>query len=38
MVRAKKWIMKKHFDGFPKESDFELVEEELPSLKPGGKH
>ncbi|XP_003227370.1 prostaglandin reductase 1 isoform X1 [Anolis carolinensis] len=35
MVRAKTWILKKHFDGFPKHSDFELKETELPPLKDG---
>jgi len=36
-MKAKKWILAKHFDGVPKESDMELVEEELPSLSDGGK-
>ncbi|XP_062984604.1 prostaglandin reductase 1 [Elgaria multicarinata webbii] len=35
MVRAKCWILKKHFEGFPKQSDFELKEVELPPLKDG---
>ncbi|XP_033029369.1 prostaglandin reductase 1 [Lacerta agilis] len=35
MVRAKIWILKKHFEGFPKHSDFELKEVELPPLKDG---
>lgn len=38
MVTTKKYIMVKHFDGLPKLSDFEIVEEVLPSLKDGGKH
>ncbi|NWS27908.1 PTGR1 reductase, partial [Polioptila caerulea] len=36
MVIAKAWVLKKHFDGFPKTSDFDLKEIELPSLKDGG--
>ncbi|XP_042305881.1 prostaglandin reductase 1-like [Sceloporus undulatus] len=35
MVRAKTWILKKHFEGFPKQSDFELKVAELPPLKDG---
>ncbi|KAM6908883.1 prostaglandin reductase 1-like [Xenentodon cancila] len=35
MVQAKSWILLKHFDGFPKEGDFELKEEELPEPKDG---
>ncbi|XP_077598826.1 prostaglandin reductase 1-like [Stigmatopora nigra] len=35
MVRAKTWILTKHFDGFPKESDFQLKTEELPEPKDG---
>ncbi|XP_051284731.1 prostaglandin reductase 1 [Dicentrarchus labrax] len=35
MVQAKTWILKKHFDGFPKDSDFELKVEELPEPKDG---
>ncbi|XP_069677673.1 prostaglandin reductase 1-like isoform X1 [Periplaneta americana] len=33
MVKAKKFVLVKHFVGEPKESDLELVEEELPPLK-----
>jgi len=33
MVKGQKWVLKHHFSGPPKESDFELVEEELPELK-----
>lgn len=36
MVTAKAWVLKKHFDGFPKTSDFELKKIELPNLKDGG--
>ncbi|XP_040039016.2 prostaglandin reductase 1 [Gasterosteus aculeatus] len=35
MVRAKTWILAKHFDGFPKDSDFELKVEELPAPRDG---
>lgn len=35
MVQAKFWVMTKHFDGFPKNSDFELKVEELPEPKDG---
>ncbi|XP_028330878.1 prostaglandin reductase 1-like [Gouania willdenowi] len=35
MVQAKTWILTKHFEGFPKNSDFELKVEELPELKDG---
>lgn len=35
MVQAKVWILTKHFDGFPKESDFELKVEELPEPRDG---
>lgn len=37
MVTAKVWILKKHFEGFPKTSDFDLKKIELPNLKDGGK-
>ncbi|KAM4536828.1 prostaglandin reductase 1-like [Odontesthes bonariensis] len=35
MVQAKSWILAKHFDGFPKNSDFKLQVEELPEPKDG---
>uniref|UniRef100_A0A8C7XGN3 Prostaglandin reductase 1 n=1 Tax=Oryzias sinensis TaxID=183150 RepID=A0A8C7XGN3_9TELE len=35
MVQAKSWILLKHFDGFPKDSDFELKVEELPEPRDG---
>ncbi|KAK7910330.1 hypothetical protein WMY93_015014 [Mugilogobius chulae] len=35
MVQAKAWILTKHFDGFPKDSDFELKQEELSEPKDG---
>ncbi|XP_058026942.1 prostaglandin reductase 1 isoform X1 [Ahaetulla prasina] len=35
MVRAKAWILKKHFEGLPKQSDFELIEINLPALNDG---
>ncbi|XP_014286350.1 prostaglandin reductase 1 [Halyomorpha halys] len=34
-MKCKKFIFKQHFDGVPKKSDFELVEEELPPLQDG---
>ncbi|XP_066902363.1 prostaglandin reductase 1 [Halyomorpha halys] len=34
-MKAKKFIIKKHFEGLPKKSDLELVEEELPPLQDG---
>ncbi|KAF1503131.1 Prostaglandin reductase 1, partial [Megadyptes antipodes antipodes] len=37
MVTAKVWVLKKHFEGFPKTSDFDLKKIELPNLKDGGK-
>lgn len=38
MVKAQKYIISRRFDGFPKPGDLELVEEELPPLKDGGKN
>ncbi|XP_055012068.1 prostaglandin reductase 1-like isoform X2 [Boleophthalmus pectinirostris] len=35
MVQAKTWILTKHFDGFPKASDFELKVEELSEPRDG---
>ncbi|KAM7077353.1 LOW QUALITY PROTEIN: prostaglandin reductase 1 [Ciconia maguari] len=35
MVTAKVWVLKKHFEGFPKTSDFNLKKIELPNLKDG---
>ncbi|XP_045448867.1 prostaglandin reductase 1-like [Melitaea cinxia] len=35
MVKARKYVVKKHFEGVPKKSDFDIVEYELPSLKDG---
>ncbi|XP_026528087.1 prostaglandin reductase 1 [Notechis scutatus] len=35
MLRAKAWILKKHFEGPPKQSNFELIEINLPNLKDG---
>lgn len=37
MVKAKVWKIKAMFHGEPKEDDLELVEEDLPDLKEGGK-
>lgn len=37
-MKAKKWVLVKHFDGEPKESDLQLVDEDLPDeLKENGK-
>ncbi|XP_076998002.1 prostaglandin reductase 1 [Tamandua tetradactyla] len=35
MVRAKSWTLKHHFEGIPRNSDFELKTTELPPLKNG---
>ncbi|CAH2098054.1 unnamed protein product [Euphydryas editha] len=35
MVKARKYVVKKYFEGLPKRSDYEIVEEELPPLKDG---
>ncbi|MGH0136947.1 UNVERIFIED_CONTAM: hypothetical protein FKN15_006880 [Acipenser sinensis] len=35
MVNAKTWTLRKHFVGFPKFSDFEMKEEQLPETKDG---
>jgi prostaglandin reductase 1 len=35
MVKGRRFILKRHFDGHPKADDFDLVEEELPELKDG---
>lgn len=37
MVKAKKFVYVKRFEGEPKLTDFELVEEDLPALQNGGK-
>ncbi|NXU53285.1 PTGR1 reductase, partial [Turnix velox] len=37
MVTAKAWTLKKHFEGFPKISDFDLKKMELRNLNDGGK-
>lgn len=36
MVQAKTWILKQHFEGSPKDSDFELKLEQLSDPKDGG--
>lgn len=36
MAQAKSWVLMKHFDGFPKASDFGVKVEELPEPKDGG--
>ncbi|XP_075267634.1 prostaglandin reductase 1 [Opisthocomus hoazin] len=35
MVTAKVWVLKNHFEGLPKSSDFDLKQIELPNLKDG---
>lgn len=35
-MRAKKILILNQFIGLPKESDFQIVEEELPLIKDGG--
>ena len=35
-MKTRKWILVRNFDGFPKDSDLELQEEELPELKENG--
>ncbi|CAG9860430.1 unnamed protein product [Phyllotreta striolata] len=35
MVKAKVFILEKHFDGYPKETDFRLIEEELRPIRNG---
>ena len=37
MVQAKVWILTKHFEGFPQDSNFELKVEQLPEPKDGGR-
>ncbi|XP_013164679.1 PREDICTED: prostaglandin reductase 1-like isoform X1 [Papilio xuthus] len=34
-TEARKYVLTKHFQGEPKKSDFEIVQEELPELKDG---
>lgn len=36
MVKSQKYIVVKHFEGEPKPTDLQLVEEELPPLQNGG--
>lgn len=36
MVVARKYVLVKHFEGTPKETDLKIVEEELAPLKDGG--
>jgi prostaglandin reductase 1 len=35
MVKGARWVLKQHFDGIPKATDFDLVEDELAELKDG---
>ena len=34
-VKARKWVVVKHFEGSPQRSDLCIEEEELPPLKDG---
>ena len=34
---TRKWVIKQAFQGMPKKEDFEIIEEQLPPLKDGGK-
>ena len=34
-VKARKWVVVKHFEGSPQKSDLRIEEEELPPLKDG---
>lgn len=36
MVKAKVFILEKHFKGLPKADDLKIIEEELPALRDGG--
>ena len=36
-TKCRRWVLKTRSEGIPKQSDFEIVEEELPPLKDGGK-
>ncbi|CAH2267548.1 prostaglandin reductase 1-like [Pararge aegeria] len=35
MVKARKYVVKRHFEGVPKRDDFEIVEYELPPIQNG---
>ncbi len=35
MAKGRRWVLQRPFDGMPKQSDFKLVEEDLPDLKDG---
>lgn len=37
MVVAKKFVLRKKFNGLPKQEDVVIVEDNLPPLKDGGK-
>ncbi len=36
-MTTRKFVQVKHFEGMPKASDFQIIEEPLPVLKNGGK-
>lgn len=37
MVKAKVFVLARHFDGYPTTNDIKIVEEELPPIQDGGK-
>ena len=37
-IKCRKWTLKSHFSGLPKREDLEIVEEQLPELKDGGRY
>lgn len=37
MIKSKEYVLVKHFDGFPKKHDLNIVEEDLQPIKNGGK-
>lgn len=36
MVESKTWVLARHFEGFPEDSNFELKLEQQPEPKDGG--
>ena len=37
-IKSRKWTLKSHFSGLPKREDLEIVEEQVPQLKDGGRY
>lgn len=37
-IKSRKWTLKSRFSGLPKREDLELVEEQLPEIKDGGRY